>query len=114
MRISDWSSDVCSSDLTDHAAPGTAHSGELVTRVFQLRYENAAHLMPVLRPLIAPNNSINVYMGNNTLVLTERKSVMKGQSVTVRVDIGVSRVNKKITLLTPTSINGPIKQTIRC
>jgi len=57
--------------VTDGTAPGTAHSGELVTRVFQLRYENAANLMPVLRPMIAPNNSINVYSGNNTLVITD-------------------------------------------
>jgi general secretion pathway protein D len=45
--------------------------GELITRVFQLRYENAANLMPVLRPMIAPNNSINVYPANNTLVITD-------------------------------------------
>jgi len=57
--------------VADNAAPGTSHGGELVTRVFQLRYENAANLMPVLRPLIAPNNSINVYPGNNTLVVTD-------------------------------------------
>ncbi|WP_431603432.1 type II secretion system secretin GspD [Bordetella petrii] len=57
--------------VTDGTAPGTAHSGELVTRVFQLRYENAANLVPVLRPMIAPNNSINVYAGNNTLVITD-------------------------------------------
>ncbi len=49
----------------------TVHSGELATRVFQLRYENAANLVPVLRPMIAPNNSINAYAGNNTLVITD-------------------------------------------
>ncbi|TEA80027.1 type II secretion system secretin GspD [Allopusillimonas ginsengisoli] len=48
-----------------------AHAGELVTRVFQLRYESATNLMPVLRPMIAPNNSINAYAGNNTLVITD-------------------------------------------
>jgi len=49
------------------AAPG----GELVTRVFPLRYENAANLVPILRPMIAPNNTINAYAGNNTLVITD-------------------------------------------
>ena len=52
-------------------APEAASGGELVTRVFQLRYENAANLVPVLRPMIAPNNSINAYAGNNTLVITD-------------------------------------------
>lgn len=48
-----------------------AHSGELLTRVFQLRYENATNLVPILRPMIAPNNPINAYTGNNTLVITD-------------------------------------------
>lgn len=45
--------------------------GELVTRVFPLRYENAVNLVPILRPMIAPNNTINAYPGNNTLVITD-------------------------------------------
>lgn len=48
-----------------------AHGGELMTRVFSLRYENAANLVPILRPMIAPNNPINAYAGNNTLVITD-------------------------------------------
>jgi len=51
--------------------PAAVHSGELATRVFHLRYENATNLVPVLRPMIAPNNSINAYAGNNTLVITD-------------------------------------------
>lgn len=49
----------------------TPQTGELMTRVFQLRYENAANLVPILRPMIAPNNTINAYPGNNTLVITD-------------------------------------------
>jgi len=45
--------------------------GELSTRVFQLRYESAANLVPVLRPMIAPDNTINAYPSNNTLVVTD-------------------------------------------
>jgi len=48
-----------------------ARGGELMTRVFSLRYENAANLVPILRPMIAPNNPINAYAGNNTLVITD-------------------------------------------
>ncbi|NYT83145.1 type II secretion system secretin GspD [Alcaligenaceae bacterium] len=52
-------------------APAGAHGGELITRVFQLRYESATNLVPILRPMIAPNNTINAYTGNNTLVITD-------------------------------------------
>ena len=48
-----------------------AARGDLATRVFQLRYESAADLVPVLRPMIAPNNTINAYPANNTLVVTD-------------------------------------------
>jgi general secretion pathway protein D len=54
--------------VTDGAASG---SGGLVTRVFRLQYENAATLVPVLRPMISPNNPINAYANNNTLVVTD-------------------------------------------
>lgn len=52
-------------------AQAAGQSGELVTRVFPLRYENASNLVPILRPMIAPNNPINAYAGNNTLVITD-------------------------------------------
>ncbi len=48
-----------------------ARSGELATRVFPLRYENAASLVPVLRPMVSPNNPVNAHTGNNTLVITD-------------------------------------------
>jgi general secretion pathway protein D len=57
--------------VSSSAQQTRAHSGELVTRVFQLRYENATNLVPILRPMIAPNNPINAYTGNNTLVITD-------------------------------------------
>ncbi|VCU68678.1 Type II secretion system protein D precursor [Pigmentiphaga humi] len=50
---------------------GGANSGQLITRVFKLNYESANNLVPVLRPMIAPNNPINAYPGNNTLVITD-------------------------------------------
>lgn len=52
-------------------ADAGANTGGLVTRVFHLQYENATNLLPVLRPMIAPNNPINAYPGNNTLVVTD-------------------------------------------
>ena len=44
---------------------------QMQTRVFALRYESAAQLLPSLRPLIAPANPITVYAGSNTLVITD-------------------------------------------
>ncbi len=44
---------------------------QVVTQVFKLQYESANNLLPVLRPLIAPNNTITAYPANNTLVITD-------------------------------------------
>lgn len=43
----------------------------IVTQIFQLNYESASALVPILRPLIAPNNTIAAYPNNNTLVITD-------------------------------------------
>ncbi len=49
--------------------------GQIVeTQVFRLQHESAAQLMPVLRPLITPNNSITAYPSSNTLVVTDYAS----------------------------------------
>jgi general secretion pathway protein D len=44
---------------------------QIQTRVFTLKHEPAAQLVPVLRPLIAPNNSIAAYPSSNSLVITD-------------------------------------------
>ena len=50
---------------------GSAVMGnQVVTRVFKLRYENANNLVPALRPLISPNNTINA-SNAHTLVVTD-------------------------------------------
>lgn len=46
-------------------------SNQVVTQIFKLNHENANNLVPVLRPLIPPNNTINVNPGNNSLVITD-------------------------------------------
>ncbi len=53
---------------------GSGHApagGQMVTQIFKLNFENANNLVPVLRPLISPNNTINVNPGNNSLVITD-------------------------------------------
>ena len=44
---------------------------QVLTQIFRLTHENANNLVPVLRPLISPNNTINANPGNNTLVITD-------------------------------------------
>ncbi len=44
---------------------------QLVTQVFRLQYESATAMVPILRPLIPPNNTISAYPQNNTLVITD-------------------------------------------
>ena len=48
-----------------------ASSNQIVTQIFKLNHESANNLVPVLRPLIGPNNTINVNPGNNSLVITD-------------------------------------------
>jgi general secretion pathway protein D len=48
-----------------------AGGSQIVTQIFRLNYESANNLVPILRPLISPNNTINVNPGNNSLVITD-------------------------------------------
>ena len=57
---------------------GTVSTGEVsrrgdqvITQIFKINHENANNLVPVLRPLISPNNTINANPGNNSLVITD-------------------------------------------
>jgi general secretion pathway protein D len=54
-----------------HAAQGGSSSGQIVTHIFKLNFEQANNLVPVLRPLISPNNTINVNPGNNSIIITD-------------------------------------------
>jgi general secretion pathway protein D len=54
------------------ADPGSVASGnQITTQIFRLNFETANNLVPVLRPLISPNNTINANPGNNSLVITD-------------------------------------------
>ena len=67
---------VPEADAKLHAVPvgrdGRALAGAgLSTQVFILKNESAAQLVPVLRPLISPNNTVTAYPANNALVVTD-------------------------------------------
>jgi general secretion pathway protein D len=48
-----------------------AGGNQIVTQIFRLNFEPAANMVPILRPLISPNNTINVNPSNNSLVITD-------------------------------------------
>jgi len=51
---------------------GPESASDLIqTQVFTLRYQSAAQLLPILRPLITRNNAIAAYPASNTLVITD-------------------------------------------
>ena len=54
-----------------YAGAAPAASGQIITQIFRLNHETANNLVPVLRPLISPNNTINVNPGNNSLIITD-------------------------------------------
>src|SRR3546814_20774206 len=105
MRISDWSSDVCSSDLhRTGPAQDIALNG---TKVGQVWGEDALHLAGILnaffelglenRALAA--ESLDKYrelsMLYNVSEKLDRKRVVEGKSVSVRRDLGGRRSMKK-------------------
>ncbi|HQR72046.1 MAG TPA: type II secretion system secretin GspD, partial [Burkholderiaceae bacterium] len=60
---------------------------QLVTQVFRLQYESATAMVPILRPLIAPNNTISAYPQNNTLVITDyAENLRRIQSIIEAID----------------------------
>lgn len=44
---------------------------QVITQIFRLRFENPNNLVPILRPLISANNTINASPGNSSLVVTD-------------------------------------------
>ena len=59
------------------AAPSRASGDRIVTQVIPLRYESAAQLVTVLRPLISPNNTIAAYIPNNAIIITDYADNLK-------------------------------------
>src|SRR3546814_10709557 len=92
MRISDWSSDVCSSDLASRAAAGRRaglfRGPPAEPAAASLDARRGPPLRPVLRRAAVPGH--RPHHG-------DRKSVGSGKSVSVRVDLGGRRIIKKKT-----------------
>ena len=50
---------------------GGPSGDQMLTKVFPLKFESANLMVPILRPLIAPNNAINANASNNTLIISD-------------------------------------------
>src|SRR3546814_21133353 len=102
MRISDWSSDVCSSDLSGILDRSTVPAGLLIRA-------QAAEAGELARAVAEALDYVGVltlefFASENGPVFNEmaprvhnsdRKSVVSGKSVSVRVDLGCRRIIKK-------------------
>src|SRR3546814_17561760 len=86
MRISDWSSDVCSSDLAIARWREKAgiRKGPLFRRV-ETHFDGS----------VAAIGTERLHPNSITLIYRDRKSVVSGKSVSVRVDLGGRRIIKK-------------------
>src|SRR3546814_11928734 len=94
MRISDWSSDVCSSDLR------IARLALFLRRLVVLGDETGAAIGSGKHTVtIKPRGALFAAWRKRPLLRTEgiedRKSVVSGKSVSVRVDLGGRRTIKK-------------------
>src|SRR3546814_12457519 len=100
MRISDWSSDVCSSDLVaDHLRGVRVRPEDVVVE----------EAVPVESRLLGDlwgtdravpherGDTVERTRSRGELLERDRKSVAEGKSVSVRVDLGGRRINKKKT-----------------
>src|SRR3546814_17853278 len=108
MRISDWSSDVCSSDLQEVSAMQT----QAILKFVRLSPKKARAIADLVRgkPVDEARNILKYSTRKPARILFkvlesaianaehnhgDRKSDVKGQSVSVRVDLGVRRHIKK-------------------
>ncbi len=57
--------------------PKSVKGDQIVTQVFRINYEAANNIVTALRPLISPNNTINVTPGNNSIVITDYADNMR-------------------------------------
>src|SRR3546814_18334071 len=107
MRISDWSSDVCSSDLNVEYFVDVASDYRSDFIVFpelftlQLLAYEKEHLTPMeaIDRLTEHTPKLTAELSRMALRyninIIDRKSVVKGKSVSVRVDLGGRRSIKK-------------------
>src|SRR3546814_15617809 len=112
MRISDWSSDVCSSDLheiLDKATVPVVTIAVLIMAFFGLKQSSIFSGEEVWSGAVTPNQpespATHEKKEINLLFFSpeDRTTVVSGKRVSVRVDLGGRRIIKKTTKQHPTS-----------
>src|SRR3546814_20345873 len=105
MRISDWSSDVCSSDLVTFTGTGIWDISR--TWIALLLTGNCTDIESIfhrsvtnsegfdLATVVGTGTGMNVAEFAEKIGKPDRKSVVEGKSVSVRVDLGGRRIIKK-------------------
>src|SRR3546814_11446608 len=99
MRISDWSSDVCSSDLLQRRVVAAESSSRVAQDQLQMLRREKRELQRRITLLQDDVRKAEEAVSKSRMVANEeagdRKSVVEGKSVSVRVDIGGRRTMKK-------------------
>src|SRR3546814_12396828 len=98
MRISDWSSDVCSSDLQESVEREDVQQESAKSAVSQLA--GARLPLEAGSVVLGEDGHIQSAPANRPLAFRfaacgDRKSVVSGKSVSVRVDLGGRSIIKK-------------------
>src|SRR3546814_11480760 len=101
MRISDWSSDVCSSDLGMGLSPFVRFDIALIALagylLLSIHAFLSARVLGALRLSYLSAGPTELRLMLIALTLIDRKSVVSGKSVSVRVYLGGRRINQKTT-----------------
>src|SRR3546814_17472043 len=99
MRISDWSSDVCSSDLAEefalagrHARSLPAGGGARMVALVDMGKAMPEYFAARVGPAAQAAGELRIACQK-----PDRQSVVEGQSVSVQVDLGGRRILKKQT-----------------
>src|SRR3546814_20440081 len=91
MRISDWSSDVCSSDLGPICPSPNKATNRVMTAHNRIAPITHRPIAQGLRCASIAHPRLEI----DLVDLKDRKSVVSGKSVSVRVDLGGRRIIKK-------------------
>jgi general secretion pathway protein D len=76
-----------------------ARGDQVITQVFQLKNESANNVLPVLRPLISPNNTVAAYPANNTIVVTDyADNVRRIAQIIAGIDTAAGQQVRVVTL----------------
>lgn len=77
-------------DAKLHARFGQSRAGDrdrLITQVFTLGNSNASQLLPVIRPLVSPNNALSAFAQANALVVTDyAENIRRIEAIIHRID----------------------------